>query len=60
MHGKGVYKWSNGRKYEGEFLKDKFEGKGTYLFEDGTIYTGQWKDGLQHGKGKIISMNNEV
>ena len=30
MHGYGVYKWDDGRIYEGEYLNDKKHGKGVY------------------------------
>jgi len=26
MHGRGVYTWKDGRKYEGEYLNDKKHG----------------------------------
>ena len=26
MHGKGIYTWKDGRKYEGEYLNDKKHG----------------------------------
>lgn len=30
MHGKGIYTWSDGRIYEGEYLNDKKHGFGIY------------------------------
>ncbi len=30
MHGKGVYEWKDGRKYEGEYQNDKKHGFGCY------------------------------
>ena len=45
MHGRGVYSWSDGRKYDGEYIDDKKHGQGTYVWADGRSYTGGWKDG---------------
>ena len=52
MHGKGIYIWKDGRKYEGEYIMDKKYGHGVYTWADGRKYDGDWKDGKQHGKGK--------
>ena len=38
MHGKGVYRWKDGRKYEGEYLNDKKSGFGIYQWADGRSY----------------------
>ena len=45
IHGKGLYCWSDGRKYEGEYLEDKKHGFGIYTWADGRRYHGMWKDG---------------
>ena len=45
MHGKGTFKWLDGRYYEGEYLDDKKSGFGTFGWPDGRMYEGQWKDG---------------
>ena len=51
-HGKGTLYYSNNKiKYEGDFVKDKFEGNGKYFWEDGDYFIGQWLNGLRHGKG---------
>ena len=42
MHGKGVFKWSDGRKYEGDYFEDKKHGIGHFEWPDGRKYTGQW------------------
>ena len=57
MEGRGVLTWKDGRKYEGNFKKDKKEGFGVFTFRDGRVYEGQWKDGLQHGKGVLKKHN---
>ena len=42
MHGKGIYTWKDGRKYEGMYLFDKKSGYGVYQWADGRKYEGQW------------------
>lgn len=38
MHGKGVFVWPDGRKYEGDYLNDKKHGFGIFQFKDGRLY----------------------
>ena len=45
MDGYGVYKWPDGRKYEGQYIKDKKAGHGDYKWPDGRKYTGAWLNG---------------
>ena len=40
MHGKGLFTWSDGRKYEGEYNLDKKEGQGIFSWPDGRKYDG--------------------
>lgn len=35
MHGKGIYKWKDGRMYDGEYAEDKKNGYGVYVWADG-------------------------
>ena len=30
MHGKGIFKWPDGRRYEGSYIDDKKEGQGMF------------------------------
>lgn len=60
MHGKGVYTWQDGRKYEGEYMNDKKHGEGVYVWADGRRYEGEWAFGKQHGKGKYILTDGTV
>ncbi len=32
MHGKGIYTWKDGRRYEGEYLNDRKHGFGVYTW----------------------------
>ena len=44
MHGKGVYTYATGDKYDGEFKDDKMNGKGVYTYANGDKYDGEYKD----------------
>jgi hypothetical protein len=45
MHGKGVFTWSDGRKYEGDYHDDKKSGYGVFTWPDGRMYEGMWLNG---------------
>ena len=45
MHGEGLYKWPDGRSYQGNYENDEQHGYGIYTFPDGRCYKGMWKDG---------------
>ena len=68
MHGIGLFKWSDGRRYEGQYSDDKKEGLGTFEWyilsikiyrPDGRKYIGKWLNGKQHGKGSYITPNGQ-
>lgn len=40
MHGKGVFSWLDGRRYEGEYENDKKHGKGIFVWPNGSKYDG--------------------
>jgi hypothetical protein len=60
MHGKGIYTFSNGEIYEGDFVIGKRHGKGKSTWLDGTTYEGDFANNEFHGKGKYIASNGEV
>ena len=45
MHGKGIFKWPDGRKYNGSYKDDKKHGYGEFFWPDGRFYKGYWVDG---------------
>lgn len=45
MHGKGNFTWSDGRKYEGNYVDDKKDGYGVFTWPDGRKYEGNWSNG---------------
>ena len=51
MHGRGVYTWTDGKKYDGQWKDGKKHGRGVVSEADGRKYDGQWKDGKEHGRG---------
>ena len=53
---KGEYSWPDGRKYVGNYLKDKRHGYGDYTDTKGNEFKGNWKKGLQHGLGTYIAV----
>ena len=44
-HGVGIYKYTNGDVYQGEWRFNKKEGRGLYTFQSGAVYAGEWKKG---------------
>jgi hypothetical protein len=53
QNGKGIYKFTNGDMYEGDFKVGKSEGQGVLKFKSGAIYTGSFKDGSFNGFGNL-------
>ena len=66
MHGKGLYSWPDGRKYDGYYIQDHKEGEGTYFWvyllkqSDGRSFKGQWKHGKQHGYGDYTHLDGSI
>jgi len=42
-HGKGTYKWADGRKYSGTWSRGLREGKGVYTLQNGKGRNGIWR-----------------
>jgi hypothetical protein len=40
MHGRGVFKFSNGDIYDGEYKEDLKHGPGVYKYANGNLYEG--------------------
>lgn len=49
--GHGVYRWPDGRVYEGNWERSRQHGQGEFRWPDGRVYRGQYKDGKMHGSG---------
>ena len=48
---KGVYKWIDGRVYDGEWKDNNMHGKGIYTWKDGRVYEGDYYMDKKHGFG---------
>jgi len=46
-HGKGLYIWADGRKYEGNFENNKQHGEGIYTSKGGESRIGIWENGIR-------------
>lgn len=42
MHGEGVFKFPDGRKYVGAYVNDLKEGYGEFFWPDNKSYKGHW------------------
>ena len=51
FHGKGVYIFEKGDRYEGDLHNGLKSGTGTYYYANGNKYEGQWRDDRKHGRG---------
>ena len=55
MHGKGMFVWKNGQKFEGNYKNDQKEGQGRLQLADGVVVEGTWVTGKLHGKATILN-----
>ncbi|HEX9389872.1 MAG TPA: caspase family protein [Usitatibacteraceae bacterium] len=58
-HGRGIYEWANGDKFDGDFAEDRPSGKGVWQFAGGDRYEGEIVDGAIVGKGVFVSKNGD-
>ncbi|PRW33112.1 MORN repeat [Chlorella sorokiniana] len=55
-HIRGVFKYSNGDRYEGEFQDNQMSGYGVYVWgQEGSVYRGQWSNSMMDGCGVKIT-----
>ena len=57
MHGHGIYTWSNGDVYDGEWKDNLMDGEGSLRLADGTIYKGTFAKGKKEGAGVMMAPN---
>ena len=55
--GRGVYKWINGEKYDGDWLDGYKHGKGIWRSNKGDEYIGDWVNGRAEGFGVHLWAN---
>jgi hypothetical protein len=59
MHGVGIYIYSDGVRYDGQYKADKKDGYGLYYWTDGRKYEGWWAKGKQHGLGVYTDLSKK-
>jgi hypothetical protein len=59
-HGRGVYVWDNGDRYDGRFANDRPDGIGKYHFANGDSYEGEVKAGVIVGRGTYSAKDGDV
>lgn len=55
MDGRGAFKWSCGKTYEGNYKANKRHGFGIFTWPDGRKFMGEWVRGKQQGSGKFYN-----
>lgn len=58
-HGFGTMKWTDGKKYVGEFKNGLRNGKGTFYFANGCTYTGEYVNDKPNGYGTETFTNGD-
>lgn len=53
IHGYGVYHWTDGCVYEGQWAKQQMDGEGIFKYPDGRRYEGGYLKSQKHGNGKL-------
>ncbi|CAF3490685.1 unnamed protein product [Rotaria socialis] len=52
--GEGIFAYTNGDQYEGQYKNGQRHGKGFYTYINGDNYTGDWLEDKKSGQGIII------
>lgn len=52
IEGQGVYKWNNGKQYNGNWLTSKMNGFGKLTWPDGVEYVGMFENDKFNGQGQ--------
>lgn len=60
MHGKGIYTWANGSKYDGEFKDNERHGLGKFTFVKGdngiaSYDNGEWQGDVFVAQGEFVN-----
>lgn len=58
-HGRGIYAFRNGARYDGEWRKGLKHGTGTFHYPDGSTYVGDWWKDHRQGFGTYTYPNGE-
>lgn len=58
--GRGIYTWSTGDRYDGDWLENIKHGKGLYYFANNEdIYVGEFNNDKRSGKGVLYYSNGD-
>ena len=57
--GKGMMKFANGDKYEGQWAEDNMHGQGEYRCKNGDYYKGEFFRGKKQGYGQYFHMDTK-
>lgn len=55
QEGTGKEYWSDGTRYEGDFVNNMKHGNGKLSLPDGAVYLGEFYENQMHGKGYFIN-----
>lgn len=58
FHGVGVFQWSSGGRYEGEYSNGNKHGVGVFTWANGDSYAGAWINDEEHGAGVFSTQGN--
>ena len=57
--GQGIYEWSQGVRYEGDWKNNEMHGWGVF-FNDDEKYEGEFIDGVYDGNGRLVESSGEI
>ena len=57
---KGLYKYVNSDRYDGEWKDGKRHGRGIFQWANGDEFSGGWNDGARHGQGVQYYRNGDL
>jgi hypothetical protein len=60
FEGEGVYEFSNGDRYHGDYRDNKICGIGKFQNADGTAFVGQFLGGVPHGHGAFFLSGRRI
>eukprot|EP00347_Sterkiella_histriomuscorum_P022471 403338366 len=55
INGEGMYIWSDGTLYNGEWISNLRQGQGEYFWPEGSSYKGNWKNDIWMGEGQYTN-----
>lgn len=54
--GRGIFKWKDGKYFDGFWKADKMHGKGFFKWPDGREYDGEYKYSKKEGYGYLVGL----